>query len=167
VVAVRWGGNYDAASEKASAPSADSASVTVPGPPATTTTVGSTTTLPPLGPAGFVPKAVPGKLGGGTGGGVLHAPTPGTLAAPSADNPATAADPGFQPLLPYGATTTVPSDPAVLSAPPVAPHKGKTSVGTIAVIGAGLLVAVIALHGLWLRAEVRRPTPLEALDPDA
>ncbi len=168
VVAVRWGANYDPASEKSSASSAPSAPVTVAGPPATTTTVRTGTTLPPLGPPGFIPKPTPGRLGAGIGaGGVFHS-TPGTRPALSGDNPANASDPGFQPLLPYGqASTTIAGDPTALSAPPVAPHKGKTSVGTIAVIGAGLLVAVIALHGLWLRAEVRRPTPLEALDPEA
>ncbi|MDQ1417506.1 MAG: hypothetical protein QOF81_3119, partial [Acidimicrobiaceae bacterium] len=50
---------------------------------------------------------------------------------------------------------------------PVTAHKGKTSVGTIAVVGAGLLIAVIALHGLWLRSEVRRSGTLEALEPEA
>ncbi len=53
------------------------------------------------------------------------------------------------------------------STSPAVHHKGKTSVGSIAAIGAGLLVAVIALHGLWLRSEVRRADALEPLDPEA
>jgi hypothetical protein len=53
-----------------------------------------------------------------------------------------------------------------VAAPAAPATKGKTSVGTIALIGAGLLVGVIALHGLWLRSEVRRTPVLEVLEPD-
>jgi hypothetical protein len=169
VVAYRWGPGYsiDPSQQPASANSAPSASVVVPGPPATTTTIGPSTTIPPLAPPGFTGKISPSKVGG-TGVSGLKS-TPRTVApAAVGDNPAPGSDTGFLPNLPYGQqpTTTIAPDPGVVASTPLA-HKGKTSVGTIAIIGAGLLVAVIALHGLWLRAEVRRSGTLEALDPEA
>jgi hypothetical protein len=33
-------------------------------------------------------------------------------------------------------------------------------------VGAGVLVTVIAMHGLWLRSEVRRSGALEVLEPE-
>jgi hypothetical protein len=172
VVAYRWSPSYSTAvaDQAASAP-APTQSVSLKG-----TSVNTTTTTVPgggtgaLGPPGFAATPTPGKAAGLGTTGTFRA-TPGTAAgagatpAAGSDTPA-GGDTGFLPNLPYGqTTTTTPSDQAALSAPP-APHKGKTSVGTIAVIGAGLLVAVIALHGLWLRSEVRRTGTLEALDPE-
>ncbi len=164
VVAYRWGGSY-ADQQKPSAPSGASPTVTVPGPPAvTTTTVAGG--LGSLAPPGFNGRPSGNRGGAGTG---FFSAQPAARAggAPSAgvDMPASG-DTGFQPVLPYGrqAPTSAPG-PASIAAP-AGPQKGKTSVGTIAVVGAGLLIAVIALHGLWLRSEVRRSTTLEPLEPE-
>lgn len=171
VVAIRYGADYNPKSQVASSPSSATKSVVVPGPPATTTTTITGGTLPPLTQPPFpgkpgAPKPVPGA-GGGTG--TFNA-KPGTPAAAvaGADTPANG-DTGFAPTLPYGEqpSTTLNEDPGSIAAGPVTAHKGKTSVGTIAVVGAGLLLAVIALHGLWLRSEVRRSGTLEALEPEA
>jgi hypothetical protein len=170
VIAIRYGADYNPKSQVTSAPSTATKSVVVPGPPATTTTTITGGTLPPLTQPSFpgkpgTPKPVPGAGGTGT----FNA-RPGTPAAAVAgsDTPANG-DTGFAPTLPYGEqpSTTVNEDPGSIAAGPVTAHKGKTSVGTIAVVGAGLLIAVIALHGLWLRSEVRRSGTLEALEPEA
>ncbi|MDQ1398757.1 MAG: hypothetical protein QOK20_689, partial [Acidimicrobiaceae bacterium] len=170
VIAIRYGADYNPKSQVTSAPSTATKSVVVPGPPATTTTTITGGTLPPLTQPPFpgkpgAPKPVPGAGGTGT----FNA-RPGTPAAAVAgsDTPANG-DTGFAPTLPYGEqpSTTVNEDPGSIAAGPVTAHKGKTSVGTIAVVGAGLLIAVIALHGLWLRSEVRRSGTLEALEPEA
>jgi hypothetical protein len=172
VVAHRWGPGYSTAvrDQPASAPSNTTKAVAVVGTSANTTTSvpGGTGTL---GPAGFTGKVTPGTPGKtvapGNGPSGLKI-APGSPAVVSPETPVTP-DPGFSPSLPYGAKppedpgTTVASSPL---AAPVAPHKGKTSVGTIAVIGAGLLIGVIALHGLWLRSEVRRSPVLEVLEPE-
>ena len=167
VVAHRWGATYttnDVKAEPGTA-SAPTKALTVTG-----TSPASATTVPganpgTLGPPGFKPNLVPVKPAGNAGGGGGFNPNlvaPGTTVEPSPGG-----DAGFQPTLPYGSRSTVPptTDPAVITSPPV--HKtGKTSVGSIAVVGAGLLIAVIALHGLWLRSEVRRAGALEPLDPE-
>jgi hypothetical protein len=170
VVAHRWGPTYskDVGAEPASAASSPSNSVSVTGTAAnvTTTTVagGGATTL---GPPGFTATKLPNispKSSSGTGN-FKASPNP-AAALPATP---TTADPGFNPLLPYQRTTTSDpgtTDPAVIAAPPLTPKKSSSSIGTIAVVGAGLLVAVIALHGLWLRGEVRRSGALEVLEPE-
>ncbi|MDP9074618.1 MAG: hypothetical protein M3N98_10680, partial [Actinomycetota bacterium] len=133
---------------------------TVPGPPATTV------------PGG--PGATPG---GGLPFGVFNTPK----VKPSSSNPvvglnpkalpgggvptATTVDPGFSPVLPYGPTTPTTATPTV-AAPVVPVAKGKSSVKSIALVGAGLLVTVVAMHGLWLRSEVKRTGALEVLEPE-
>jgi hypothetical protein len=169
VVAHRWGPGYSTAvkDQPASAASNTTKAVAVVGTSANTTTTvpGGTGTL---GPPGFTGKVTPGKtVAPGTGSSGLKI-APGSPAVVSPETPVTP-DPGFSPSLPYGAKP--PQDPGTTAASsplaaPVAPHKGKTSVGTIAVIGAGLLIGVIALHGLWLRSEVRRSPVLEVLEPE-
>jgi len=170
VKAARFGTSYASADLVIGNASAASESVTVTGPPATTTTVpkSSSTTLPSLGPSGFKPVVVPTKIPttGGSGSKGLSALPAG--ASSSATTPSTSGG-GYNPLLPYGSIPQPASpttlDPAAISVP-APPHKG-SSIETIAVVGAGLLVAVLALHGLWLRSEVRRAGTLEPLDPEA
>lgn len=164
VLAYRYGATY--ASTPLEAKSAASKSVTVPGPPAVTTTTvkgaGSTSTaggLPAFG--AFNNKVTPVKPAG-TGTNSFAAPGP-AISVPGAP------DPGFQPVLPYqpaGNSNNSPtSDPAVVGQTSPAP-KGKGTVRSIALIGAGLLVAVVAFHGLWLRSEVKRASVLEVLEPE-
>jgi hypothetical protein len=174
VVADRWGATYDTHVDKqaASTPSSPpTKAVIVSGTSANTTTTVAAGTAGTLGPVGFVPKLTPTNSATGGGGGAAFnpklAPAVTTPAAP-VDTPANG-DTGFLPSLPYGqrAAPTTTTDPAVITVP-AAPHKAKaTSVGSIAVVGAGLLLAVIALHGLWLRSEVRRSGALEVLEPRA
>jgi hypothetical protein len=167
VVAYRYGANYDPKSQVASTPSPATKSVTVVGPPATTSTTIPGGTLPPLTQPGFTAKPGGAKAAGGSSTGTFKA-TPGT-APQAAVGPEAGGDTGFAPTLPYGqqpSTTVAAEDPGSIAAP-VVPKKGKTSVGTIAVVGAGFLIAVIALHGLWLRSEVRRSGTLEVLEPEA
>jgi hypothetical protein len=172
VVAHRWAPGYSTAvkDQPASKASETTKAVAVVG-----TSANTTTTVPGggtgnLGPPGFTGKVTPGKtLAPGAGANGLKI-APGSPAVVVPDTPTTP-DPGFSPSLPYGAKPpqdpgTITADPSPLAAP-VAPHKGKTSVGTIAVVGAGLLIGVIALHGLWLRSEVRRTPVLEVLEPEA
>lgn len=170
VVAYRWGATYSTAlkDEQASPHSTATAALTVVGASANTTTTVAAGTAGTLGPAGFVPRLTPTNSGGG---GAAFAPklSPAvTTPAAPVDTPANG-DTGFLPSLPYGQRAAPPTtaDPAVIPVP-AAPHKAKsTSVGSIAVVGAGLLLAVIALHGLWLRSEVRRSGALEVLEPGA
>jgi len=166
VVAHRWAPGYSTAvkDQPASPPSAATKAVSVVGTTANTTTsvAGGTGTL---GPPGFTGKLTPGKAPSAGPGPNLHL---GANPAAVVPNTPTTPDPGFAATLPYGAQPTQtdpPTDSASLAAP-ATPAKGKTSVGTIALIGAGLLVGVIALHGLWLRSEVRRTPVLEVLDPE-
>jgi hypothetical protein len=168
VKAARFGTSYS--SLLLSNASAASESVTVTGPPATTTTVpkSSSTTLPSLGPSGFKPVVVPTKIPATGGSGSKGLSALPAAASSSATTPSTSGG-GYNPLLPYGSIPQPASpttlDPAAISVP-APPHKG-SSIETIAVVGAGLLVAVLALHGLWLRSEVRRAGTLEPLDPEA
>ncbi len=174
VVADRWGATYDTHVDKqaVSAPSSPiTKAVTVSGTSANTTTTVAGAGVATLGPVGFVPKLTPtNNASGAVGGAGFNPKLAPAVTAPAApvDTPANG-DTGFLPSLPYGQRAAPPttSDPAVLTVP-AAPHKAKTtSVGSIAVVGAGLLLAVIALHGLWLRSEVRRPGALEVLEPRA
>jgi hypothetical protein len=164
VVAYRYGATYAPTAELNTA-STDTASVMVQGPPATTVPGGGGGTTPITQP-GFTATPAPSKtkIGGGLGGGAFAAtPSP----APAAITTTTSGG-AFSPVLPYGAQPAPPTsaDPQALGVPkPVS--KGGSPIGTIAAIGAGLLVAVIALHGLWLRSEVRRGDALEPLDPEA
>jgi hypothetical protein len=171
VVASRYGADYRATSQVTSAPSTASKAVTVPGPPATTTTTITGGTLPPLTQPGFAGKpggSKPGAVVGVGGANGSFKATPGTAAAATGSDTPANGDTGFAPTLPYGQqpSTTINEDPGSIAAP-VTPHQGKTSVATIAALGAGLLIAVIALHGLWLRSEVRRAGALEVLEPEA
>jgi hypothetical protein len=171
VVAVRYGADYKPASQVSGSASTATKPVTVPGPPATTTTTIAGGTLPPLTQPPFntpTPNKAGAAAGPSGGTGTFHAAPAPAKPAVGVDTPANG-DTGFQPTLPYGAqpSTTLGDDPGSIAAPVVPAHKGKTSVGTIAVVGAGLLIAVIALHGLWLRSEVRRSGTLEVLDPEA
>jgi hypothetical protein len=169
VVAHRWGATYnDAVKAEPGTASGATKTLTVTGTsPATATTVAGGTPGT-LGPPGFKPNLVPIKPAGNTGGAGGGGFNPNLVAPGTTVEPSPGGDAGFQPTLPYGSRSTAPptTDPAVITAPPV--HKaGRTSVGSIAVVGAGLLIAVIALHGLWLRSEVRRAGVLEPLDPES
>lgn len=167
VVAYRYGASYSTqvADQVGSPASATTKAVAI---TADTGTV-TTTTLPGagsiLGPS-FSAKPSPRKANaGGTGIKGLSAAPAGAAAATGTTS--TTDGGGFNATLPYG---SVPQ-----SAPPTTgdsaaiavgkPHKS-SSVGTVAAIGAGLLIAVIAVHGLWLRSEVRRAGTLEPLEPD-
>lgn len=166
VVALRYGATYtNTVSNDEVARSAATTPLAVSGTSAnagTTVTTGGTGTVGP-GSAGFTAPS-PNKTAKVGGSGTFNAtPSPAVVAQASP----TTVDPGFEPTLPYG--TTVPptagtNPPSALAAP--TPHKSGNSIATIAAVGAGLLIAVIALHGLWLRAEVRRAGILEVLDPD-
>jgi hypothetical protein len=170
VIAYRWGATYDTATENqvASVASATTKSVSVTGTSANTSTTVAGSGPGTLGPPGFNVKPGTGKPATGTFPGAFK-PTPGTAASVAGSDAPGNGDTGFAPTLPYGQqpSTTVSEDPGSLAAPVVPAHKGKTSVGTIAVVGAGLLIGVIALHGLWLRSEVRRSGTLEVLEPEA
>lgn len=162
VVAYRYGAMFSdqVAKQIGSVPSDSTHPVSVTGITAPVTTLPVSNTL---GNIGVVTG--PAKSGGTSGAG--H--TSGTiiLATPSAPAATTTTTLGgdFSPILPYGTTTTNSTvDPSALSVP--TKHKG-SSVATIAAVGAGLLIATIALHGVWLRSEVRRGDPLEPLDPES
>lgn len=166
VVAHRWAPGYSTAvkDQAASDPSGATKAVSVSGTADNTTTsvAGGTGTL---GPPGFTGKVTPGKAPSAGAGPSLHLGpvSPAVVGTP------TTPDPGFGATLPYGAQPAQPdptTDSSALATPAPPAAKGKTSVGTIAVIGAGLLIGVIALHGLWLRSEVRRTPVLEVLDPE-
>lgn len=127
-------------------------SVTVPGPPAASALVPARTN----GLAGLGGFFSPVKVRGGN---AFSAPNLGPPATPGT------VDPGFAATLPYG--QPAPTDPpAVVSAPPAPSAKARSSVGSIALVGTALLVIVVALHGLWLRGEVRRSGALEVLEPE-
>ena len=163
VKALRYGPTYanSVVSDPTPAPAPVKLTNTASNPTTTTSTTkpgGATGTLPPVLNSSKPPS-------GHTS--LNASPTVGGAVALSPTAP-TSVDPGFQPVLPYTqpqATDPNTTDPAVISAPPS--HKaGNKSVAAIAAVGAGLLVAVIAMHGLWLRSEVRRAGTLEVLDPD-
>lgn len=165
VVAYRYGSTFSdqIAKQVAGAFSANTPNVSVTGITAPVTTLPVTNTL---GNIGVVTG--PAKNGATSGAGR----TSGTiiLAVPSipsvASTTTTTVGGDFSPVLPYGTTSSTNStiDPSALSVP--SKHKG-SSVATIAAVGAGLLVATIALHGVWLRSEVRRSGQLEPLDPES
>ncbi len=77
VVAYRYGADYDPKSQVASTPSPATKSVTVVGPPATTTTTIRGGTLPPLTQPGLTAKPGGAKPAGGSSTGTFKA-TPGT-----------------------------------------------------------------------------------------
>lgn len=120
--------------------------------------------LPTFGVFSAKPPAA-AKPGGTTaGGGFNSKPSP----APAVGGTPNTVDPGFEATLPYqqlpGTGTTL--DPAVVG-PRNPAAKGRPSSNTsIALTGAGLLVSVIAMHGLWLRNEVKRSGVLEVLEPE-
>jgi hypothetical protein len=156
VVAVRFGATYDVKAQVASDPAQTKGTVTVAGPPA----------APGIG-------AGPGKAAANysIGLGKLFSPVKprvgasGGIPTGAAGAPATT-DPGFNPTLPYNQQPAATDPPTVaVAAPPAAKGHG-SSVGSIALVGAGLLVIAIALHGLWLRSEVRRAGVLETLEPE-
>ncbi len=165
VVAYRYGATYSdlTADQSASAASASTNSVVVTGVSGTTTTTvaGAGKTLGSTSAGSTTTKS---GTTGGTGSKSLDG-TPGIIAASGAT--ATTSGGGYNPTLPYGSALEAPTtrDPDAISVP-AAPHKG-SSVGTIAALGAGFLIAVIALHGLWLRSEVRRAGTLEAIEPES
>jgi hypothetical protein len=107
------------------------------------------------------PKAKPGSTTPASG--LIPTVTPGASAAT-----ATTIDPGFAQVLPYGPSTApdTTAKPTVAAGPQIPGPKGKNSVKSIALVGAGVLVTVIAMHGLWLRNEVRRTGALEVLEPE-
>jgi hypothetical protein len=163
VRALRYGATYSGtvASDTTAAPTAVKLTNTASNPTTTTSTTkpgGGTGTLPPVLNSAKPPSGHTSlKASPTVGGGVALSPT-----AP------TSVDPGFQPVLPYTqppATDPGTTDPAVISTPPA--HKaGHNSVAALAAVSGGLLIAVIAMHGLWLRSEVRHGGTLEVLDPD-
>jgi hypothetical protein len=166
VVAYRWGATYSTktANQVASKTSGASKPVTITGVKSTTATTlaGAGGTLGNIAINSGKPAGKAASLGG------IAKSVTGSPAAVGAANVTTTTSGGaYNPTLPYGALPAAPpttSDPAAISVP--ATHKG-SSVGTIAAVGAGLLIAVIAMHGLWLRSEVRRAGALEAIDPES
>jgi len=162
VVAYRYGATFSdqVAKQIAGAPSATTANVSVTGITAPVTTVPVSNTLGNIGvvtsPANNRGTSGPGHTSGTI---ILAAPT-----VPSITTTTLGGD--FSPVLPYGTTSSTSStvDPSALSVP--TKHKG-SSVATIAAVGAGLLIGTIALHGVWLRSEVRRSGQLEPLDPES
>ena len=156
VVAYRYGATFSdkVADQVASAPSAATPKLTVSGITTTVTTKPASNTLGNIG-------VVSGKKAPATGG---HTFGTVVLASPVPSTTTTTLGGDFSPVLPYGTTTTQSTiDPAAISVP--TKHKS-SSVATVAAIGAGLLIATIALHGVWLRSEVRRSGQLEPLDPE-
>ncbi|MGH9125943.1 MAG: hypothetical protein ACRDZ8_14630 [Acidimicrobiales bacterium] len=162
VVAYRYGNTFNdqVAKQVAGASSANTPNVSVTGITAPVTTLPVTNTLGNIG-------VVTGPAKNGTTSGAGRTSGTVILAVPSVASTTTTTLGGdFSPVLPYGTTTSTSStvDPSALSVP--TKHKG-SSVATIAAVGAGLLVATIALHGVWLRSEVRRSGQLEPLDPES
>jgi len=159
VSAIRYGGSYAFADRVETA--ATSKKLTIPGPPASTVPGGGTGTAPGGGTGFGVFNAPKSKPGTTPTSGLIPKITPGI--APAA---VTTIDPGFAPVLPYASTTDTTAKPTAAAGPAVPAPKGKNSVKSIALVGAGVLVTVIAMHGLWLRSEVRRSGALEVLEPE-
>ncbi len=153
VFANRFGASYLLKDQVPSAPG-QSKAVTVPGPPAASALVPAKSS----GLSGLSNVFASLKPRTGTG---FSAP----ILGPRVNPVPTTTDNGFNPALPYGQQPAPTDPPAIVSAPPPAP-KSHSSVGSIALVGAGVLVIVVALHGLWLRSEVRRSGALEALEPE-
>lgn len=165
VVVFRYGATYtNTVANDAVTHSAPTTPVAVTGTSANTSTTVTGTGTGGLGSAGFTATPSPDKdAKSDTGSGTFNAAPAPAVVAPAT---ATTIDPGFDPTLPYGTTLppTPGTNPTAIATPST--HKGGNSVGTIAAFGAGLLIAVIALQGLWLRAEVRRSGALEVLEPE-
>lgn len=180
VVAERAGTNGAVASEPSTP-----ASASVPPPPTPTTSTdpaaggppgpGGTTSTTKLIAPGLKPPSnyTPSKLDlsqfaaalnaakakhGGTG------DNGGITASSEADN-------GYKSQLPYGSAApnanSSEDGPQAASAPLTrASANGKDNVRTAAAVAGGLLAIVLAMHGMWLRAEVKRAGLLEAVEPE-
>jgi hypothetical protein len=83
---------------------------------------------------------------------------------------ASEADNGYKSQLPYGSAppnTAEDGGSQAASAPLTrASTNGKDNVRTAAAVAGGLLAIVLAMHGMWLRAEVKRASLLEAVEPE-
>lgn len=167
VVAYRYGATYSTkvADQVGSPASATTKTVAITSDIGTVTTTTLAGAGSILGPTFSAKPSARKATVGGSGVSGLSASPHGAV-SPSGTTSTTDGG-GFNATLPYGSVpqsappTT--SDPAAIAV--AKPHKA-SSVGTIAAIGAGLLIAVIAVHGLWLRSEVRRAGTLEPLEPD-
>jgi hypothetical protein len=174
------GGSFSVTSD----PASPSATVTTPAPPQSSTTsttvvggggpsTGPTTTTKLLAP-GLKPPSnyTPSKLDLSAFAAALNAAKAkhggnndngGITSASEADN-------GYKSQLPYGSPppNTAEDGGSQAASPPLtrASTNGKDNVRTAAAVAGGLLAIVLAMHGMWLRAEVKRASLLEAVEPE-
>jgi hypothetical protein len=154
VVAYRYGATYNT-NDILNAASVSTKSVTVPGPPAPTTTIApnspsATSATVALGAAAGAPAATFPAV----------SPSPGSrLAIGGASNSTLPADPTVQPA--------APSDPAAVGRTASNPGEdgSRHSVGGWGAVAAGLLLVVLAMVGLWVRSQVKQAGILEPLEP--
>lgn len=154
VLAYRYGATYSG-TDAVSAASTATKAVTVPGPPAPTTTI-----APSSPPATSATVA----LGG-------------AARLPAATFPAVSPTPGSPPIIGGSSAATLPADPPVQPPAPSDPAAvGKTasapadngshhSVGSWGAVAAALLLVVLAMVGLWVRGQVKQAGILEPLEP--
>ena len=177
------GGSFSATSD----PASPTATVTTPAPPTPTTTTtvpgaggqtpgstgGPTTTTKLIAP-GLKPPSnyTPSKLDLSAFAAALNAAK--AKHGGSSDNggitSASEADNGYKSQLPYGSSppNTAEDGGSQAASPPLtrASTNGKDNVRTAAAVAGGLLAIVLAMHGMWLRAEVKRASLLEAVEPE-
>jgi hypothetical protein len=153
VLAYRYGATYSGTDALSTASVATNA-VTVPGPPAPTTTIA--TNSPPA-------TSATAALGGAVGAPAATFPadpTPGSplaIGAPGSSN--LPADPAVQPA--------APSDPAAVGRTASNPGEDGShhSVGGWGAVAGALLLVVLAMVGLWVRSQVKQAGILEPVEP--